>query len=148
MNAQAVSRTSAWRWGLLFGGINIVLMNGISLPLGYLFPGASEPVRNLVGVALFGISLFLCGYAGYVAARKSGSPYTGNSAGFYTGLVTAIISGPLSLLLLYNSSQTVRQFIFLYTLSFGCTFGIYVLLALVAGVIGGKLAQRRLVQAG
>lgn len=46
------------------------------------------------------------------------------------------------------NSETVRQLIFPFTISVGCTVAIYALLALVAGVIGVKLAQRGLARTG
>lgn len=142
MNHQAVSRTGAWRWGLLFGLINGVLLNGASLLLVNLIPGANEPLISGIDIFLFGISLLFCGLAGYFAARQSGSPATGNAAGLYAGLVYTIISGPLALLLLHSSSQLVRNHMTIYVVSFACGFGVYLVLALVAGVIGGSLAQR------
>lgn len=144
MNIQeAVPRTTAWRWGLFVGVINGVVLNGASILFGNLASGASGIVAPVINITIFGISLLLCGYAGYITARKSGNPATGQSAGFYAGLVTAIITAPLAFLLLYNGSQAVRQLVFLFLFSTGCTFVVYVALALVAGVIGGKLAQRR-----
>ena len=148
MTAQTASYTGAWRWGLLFGSIAVVLTEGVSLLFAYLFPGANGLVGNLIGIVLSCVSLLLCGYAGYVAARKSGSPYTGNSAGLYAGVVYAIISEAIALLLLYERSDNVRHFMLLYTISFGCSVLIYGVLALVAGVIGGKIAQHRMTHSG
>jgi hypothetical protein len=146
MSAQSVSRVGAWRWGLLLGAIDGVLSNGAGLLFGYLFPGANELVSNLGGIALFGLSLAICGYAGYLAARKSGNPYMGNSVGLYVGLIYAIITGFFSILMLSNSGLAVRSFPLVFILSVACVAGVYGLLALVAGIIGGKLAQRRLGQ--
>ncbi|HEY7342586.1 MAG TPA: hypothetical protein VH591_17055 [Ktedonobacterales bacterium] len=154
MTAQPVARAGdigAWRWGLLFGIIQVVLLNGASLLLGYSFPGAGELVSNLVNIVLFGMGLFLCGCAGYIAARKSGNPYTGNSAGLYAGLVYITISLTLGLLLLFSTAETFRDLVarhpILVAVASGCTIVIYGLLALVAGVIGGKLAQRSMAKA-
>lgn len=155
MTAQPVARagyTGAWRWGLLFGIIQAVLQNGVSLLLGYSFPGTSGLVSNLVNIVLFGMGLFLFGCAGFIAARKSGNPYTGNSAGLYAGLVNIIISLILWLLLLYSTRGSFRDLILRYpfalAFAFGCTIVISGLLGLVAGIIGGKLAQRSMAQAG
>jgi hypothetical protein len=80
--------------------------------------------------------------------KKSEHLSGGYQAGFYAGFVSGLISGAISLLLLYNISETVRQFLFLFTIAFGCTLAIYSVLALSAGLIGGKIAQRRLARAG
>ena len=126
MNArEAVPRTTAWRWGLLIGVINGVVLNGAGILLGYLASGASGLVAYVINITIFGISLLLCGYAGYITARKSGNPATSQSASFYAGLVTAIITAPLSFLLLYNGSQSVRQLVILFLFSTGCTFGMH-----------------------
>ena len=150
--AAQTGYTGAWRWGLLFGVIQAVLLNGASLLLGYTFLGASELVSNLVNIVLFGMGLILCGGAGYIAARKSGNPYTGNSAGLYAGLVYIIMSLTVGFLQLYSAGGTFRDLIlqhpFALAVAFGCTLVIYGLLALVAGVIGGKLAQRSMAKAG
>lgn len=108
-------------------------------------------MSNLVNIVLFGMGLFLCGCAGYIAARKSGNPYTGNSAGLYAGLVYITISLTLGLLLLFSTAETFRDLVarhpILVAVASGCTIVIYGLLALVAGVIGGKLAQRSMAKA-
>lgn len=150
--AAQTGYTGAWRWGLLFGILQVVLLNGASLLLGYAFPGASELVSNLVNIVLFGMGLLLCGCAGYIAARKSGSPYTGNSAGLYAGLVYITISLTIGLLLLYRTAGSfpdlVARYPILVAVGSGCAIVIYGLLALIAGVIGGKLAQRSMAKAG
>lgn len=155
MTTQPVAQTGytgAWRWGLLFGILQVVLLNGASLLLGYVFPGTSELVSNLVNIVLFGMGLFLCGCAGYIAARKSGNPYTGNSAGLYAGLVYITISLTIGFLLLYSIGGSfpdmLLHFPIAIAVTFGCVLIIYGLLALVAGVIGGKLAQRSMAKAG
>ncbi|HEU4784346.1 MAG TPA: hypothetical protein VFS83_13475, partial [Ktedonobacterales bacterium] len=100
----------------------------------------------------FGMGLFLCGYAGYIAARKSGSPYTGNSAGLYAGLVYITISLTIGFLLLYSIGGSFRDMLLHFPIAiavtFGCVLILYGLLALIAGVIGGKVAQRSIAKAG
>src|SRR5690349_6368368 len=140
MAAQPAVRagyTGAWRWGLLFGVLQTVLLNSASLLLRYSLPGTGGPVSNQVNIVLFGMGLFLCGCAGYLAARKSGTPYTGNSPGLYAGLVYITISLRIGFVPLYTTAGSftdlVARYPILVVVAFGCTIVIYGLLPLVAG---------------
>ncbi len=155
MTNQPVAVTGyrgAWRWGLLFGLLQVALQYGIEMMVNLLLPGASALAINLVGIIQFGLSLLLCGYAGYCAAKRSGSPYTGNSAGLYAGLVSVIISLTIWLLLIFTTNSPfwdlAARFPIFLAVAAGCTIVIYSLLALIAGIIGGKLAQRSMATAG
>lgn len=109
--AAEIRYRGAWRWGLLFGILQVALQYGTDLLLGYFMPGASALVRNLVDIVLFGLSLLLYGCAGYIAARRSQNPSSGNSAGLYADLVYASIGTIIALLLFSTTSEPYRQFI-------------------------------------
>lgn len=148
--AAQPGHSGAWRWGFLFGILQAALNCVVGLMLGYFLPGTSAAISSLVNTVLFGLSLLLCGCAGYIAARKSGNPYIGNSAGLYAGVIGVSIMVTLGLLLSAASSP-LRQLLELDPLitvgAVGCTIVIYGLLALAAGVIEGKLAQRGMARA-
>lgn len=142
MKDYTSSGTGALWWGVLFGLVDAGILIGASL-LGYVIPLMQGPLGIIINIASFAICLFLCGYAGYMTVKKSGLPASGYQAGFYVGGVSGVISGILALVLLYMASDLVRRRIPLFVVGLACMVGAFVVVGLVAGAIGGKLAQGR-----
>lgn len=94
MPAQPAKRVSAFRIGLLFGIILAVIL----IALGFL--GQIGALGFIVSIVSIVISLVAYFFAGYRASMQSGKINTGLLAGMWTGLISELLSGIVSVVLL------------------------------------------------
>src|SRR6185437_695775 len=120
------------------------LMDGWDL-FGHFFPTAAQSVSGPADLYVLSVSLLLCLCAGFLTTNKTEYIAHGLQSGLYVGIVSGVISVPVSWFLDYSINSDgvffVRRQVFAFVLETGCGYGIYIILALCAGALGGKIAR-------
>ena len=160
MTAQATAPSGhrgAWRRGALLGFLSGGLLVLPDLLWNYfqLWLVVQDPAATLLAIAFFTGPLVIFGSAGYLAVKQSHQINIGLAglwAGLYAGVCSALISAPVEWLLAYGYNPNafvvdgyVNDRAVFTVVACGCGWGFFLIVASIAGAIGGAIAKRRFV---